>query len=292
MGTLRIWIRFSRNVGSALSPVRFGTGIKTKNLSALAHGVPLVTTTVGADGMDAATRRNRADRRYAAGTRRCRVRAFISMKHLWCRLARQGREHILEDFSEATDAGGRALMVRARAAHGHRKTHEPEFCVAVPAGGKAVSGSGERVRACCATASAADGAVCDSGGGISGAARAGRGVGAIALHFQPCARPRAGQRLVLRAVELMSRCYSELGDVEKASRYARRIERAYLIWTFAARTAAESKNGTQSTLLRPKMPVFSVIIPTYNRQASAEGVSGGTGAANCAAGNVRSDRGG
>jgi glycosyltransferase involved in cell wall biosynthesis len=34
-----------------LSPVRFGTGIKTKNLSALAHGVPLVTTTVGADGM-------------------------------------------------------------------------------------------------------------------------------------------------------------------------------------------------------------------------------------------------
>jgi len=35
----------------ALSPVRFGTGIKTKNLSALAHAVPLVTTTVGADGM-------------------------------------------------------------------------------------------------------------------------------------------------------------------------------------------------------------------------------------------------
>jgi O-antigen biosynthesis protein len=35
----------------ALSPVRFGIGIKTKNLSALAHGVPLVTTTVGVDGM-------------------------------------------------------------------------------------------------------------------------------------------------------------------------------------------------------------------------------------------------
>src|SRR6202041_3981005 len=34
----------------AASPVRFGTGIKTKNLLALAHGVPLVTTTVGPDG--------------------------------------------------------------------------------------------------------------------------------------------------------------------------------------------------------------------------------------------------
>src|SRR6202041_1115476 len=36
----------------AASPVRFGTGIKTKNLLALAHGVPLVTTTVGADGLN------------------------------------------------------------------------------------------------------------------------------------------------------------------------------------------------------------------------------------------------
>ena len=39
------------NCRVAVSPVRFGTGIKTKNLSALSHGVPLVTTTVGADGI-------------------------------------------------------------------------------------------------------------------------------------------------------------------------------------------------------------------------------------------------
>lgn len=56
----------------ALSPVRFGTGIKTKNLSALAPAVPLVITIVGADGM--ALRHNEtaliADP--AAGIRRCR----------------------------------------------------------------------------------------------------------------------------------------------------------------------------------------------------------------------------
>ena len=34
-----------------VSPLLFGTGLKTKNVHALAHGVPLVTTTIGAEGM-------------------------------------------------------------------------------------------------------------------------------------------------------------------------------------------------------------------------------------------------
>jgi GT2 family glycosyltransferase/SAM-dependent methyltransferase/glycosyltransferase involved in cell wall biosynthesis len=33
------------------APIRFGTGIITKNMHALAHGLPVVTTTVGAEGM-------------------------------------------------------------------------------------------------------------------------------------------------------------------------------------------------------------------------------------------------
>lgn len=35
----------------AICPIRYGTGIKTKNLPALAYGLPLVTTSVGAEGM-------------------------------------------------------------------------------------------------------------------------------------------------------------------------------------------------------------------------------------------------
>jgi glycosyltransferase involved in cell wall biosynthesis len=35
-----------------VSPVRFGAGMKGKNAHAMAYGVPLVTTTVGAEGMD------------------------------------------------------------------------------------------------------------------------------------------------------------------------------------------------------------------------------------------------
>src|ERR1700684_2379394 len=68
--------------------------------------------------------------------------------------------------------------------------------MAVPAGGKAFSRSCER-RTRDATPFYADGAVRESGGEIFGTARAGAGFAATALHFQPRARARAGQRLVL-----------------------------------------------------------------------------------------------
>src|SRR5204862_7311427 len=34
-----------------IAPIRFGTGINTKNLQALAHGLPVVTTSIGAEGL-------------------------------------------------------------------------------------------------------------------------------------------------------------------------------------------------------------------------------------------------
>jgi hypothetical protein len=83
----------------ALSPLRFGTGIKTKNLSALAHGVPLVTTTVGADGMalrhDETALIADTPREFADAAAR-----IYGDENLWGRLARQRREHILAYFSE------------------------------------------------------------------------------------------------------------------------------------------------------------------------------------------------
>jgi glycosyl transferase family 1 len=109
----------------ALSPVRFGTGIKTKNLSALAHGVPLVTTTVGADGM--ALRHNEtaliADtpQEFAGAAAR-----IYGDENLWERIARQGREHILEYFSEQRMREVvRVLIEHAR--HMKPKAYEPDF---------------------------------------------------------------------------------------------------------------------------------------------------------------------
>ena len=125
------------NCRVAFSPVRFGTGIKTKNLSALSHGVPLVTTTVGADGMNlhhdetaliADTPQEFAD---------AAVRAYTD-ENLWHTLAQQGRTHITEYFSEDTDARGGSLP-GAASTHCGAESVRSGFRVAVSSGRKAVS---------------------------------------------------------------------------------------------------------------------------------------------------------
>ena len=49
----------------------------------------------------------------------------------------------------------------------------------------------------------------------------------------------------LRAVELMARCYRELGDVEKAAQYSRRVEKLISNGNAAARTAAQIEKRTR-----------------------------------------------
>jgi O-antigen biosynthesis protein len=109
----------------ALSPVRFGTGIKTKNLSALAHAVPLVTAAVRADGM--ALRHNEtaliADTPQQSADAAARI---YRDEALWNRLARQGREHILQEFSEKRmQEAVRILIQQAR--HAKPKAHDADF---------------------------------------------------------------------------------------------------------------------------------------------------------------------
>src|SRR6202041_2887275 len=96
----------------AASPVRFGTGIKTKNLLALAHGLPLVTTTGGADGL------NLSDG--AAGLIADSPQEFSSCvvgaygdENLWNELSREGRRLITHDFS--ADRNARSSLLRDRA---------------------------------------------------------------------------------------------------------------------------------------------------------------------------------
>ena len=80
------------------APIRYGTGINTKNLQALAQGVPLVTTSVGAEGIGLENEEHAlvADdaKEFAAGVVRLNRDAA-----LWEKLARAGREMIAAHFS-------------------------------------------------------------------------------------------------------------------------------------------------------------------------------------------------
>lgn len=81
-----------------VSPIRIGTGINTKILQAMAHGLPIVTTSVGAEGLQL------VDGRQAllADTPLTFAEAILhvcSQPDLWNSLSTQGYEYVSTNFS-------------------------------------------------------------------------------------------------------------------------------------------------------------------------------------------------
>jgi glycosyltransferase involved in cell wall biosynthesis len=96
-----------------VSPIRVGTGIKTKNVAALGHGLALVTTPVGAIGMGLVNEVNALLAESPDDFAGAIVRAHAD-ERLWGQLSRGGREFIAKEFGHA----GLAAMRYSRAAPG------------------------------------------------------------------------------------------------------------------------------------------------------------------------------
>ena len=250
------------NCRVAVSPVRFGTGIKTKNLSALSHGVPLVTTTVGADGMNLHNNETALIADTSQELADAAVRAYTD-ENLWHRLARQGRTHITEYFSEERMQEAVRCMVR-QALTVAPKAYEPKFLWPYLLVEKRFpevvtsSAASQRLflRMSRYVTLAED---------FLAARQPAEALEQLRYIFSHVRGRVPATGLYLRAVELMARCYRELGDVEKAAQYARRVERLISNGSAVIRSSAKSKN-TQHTKSQAHTPFFSVIVPTYNRQ--------------------------
>jgi O-antigen biosynthesis protein len=81
-----------------VAPLRFGAGVKGKIGEALAQGLPVVTTTVGAEGMGLEHRRQALiadDPREMAA----RIAELHADRELWRRLSEGGREHVERVFA-------------------------------------------------------------------------------------------------------------------------------------------------------------------------------------------------
>jgi len=108
-----------------VSPVRYGTGIKTKNLAALSYGIPVVTTTIGAEGLslrDGETVSIADDEKSFAEA----VVRLYQDDRLWRKQAKAAREHIQEQFSpEKLMAGLSRFIERASALE--PKPFDPDF---------------------------------------------------------------------------------------------------------------------------------------------------------------------
>ncbi len=99
-----------RGAGVVIAPMRFGAGVKLKVLEAIAHGVPVVTTSTGMQGLDGgedcAWRSDEASG-LAAGIVRLRADSALADK-----LVSRGQQYLGSHYSEARmqDALWRALV--------------------------------------------------------------------------------------------------------------------------------------------------------------------------------------
>lgn len=81
-----------------VGPVRYGTGIITKNMIALAHGIPVVTTTVGAEGLGL----RHQEHALIADAPEDFANAIVRLHRdnaLWSSLSASGRRHIRDNFN-------------------------------------------------------------------------------------------------------------------------------------------------------------------------------------------------
>jgi len=93
-----------------VSPIRYGTGIKTKNVAALAHGIPIVTSTIGAEGIQLCD----GETVSIADDEDAFVEAVVRLYQddaLWRRRAKAGREHMLKNFSSESLATHVQLLI-------------------------------------------------------------------------------------------------------------------------------------------------------------------------------------
>jgi GT2 family glycosyltransferase len=81
-----------------LSPIRFGTGIITKNMIAMAHGLPVVTTSVGGEGLQLRDGVHALLADDAAALAEKTIRLYRD-EALWTTIAGTGRDYIATTFS-------------------------------------------------------------------------------------------------------------------------------------------------------------------------------------------------
>lgn len=106
-----------------VGPIRFGTGLITKNMIAMAHGIPVVTTTVGGEGLQLENEEHAliADHSESFATAILRLHREET---LWNALSRQGRKYIEENFN-LEKLRGQIRRILALAAALPRKKYDP-----------------------------------------------------------------------------------------------------------------------------------------------------------------------
>ena len=89
---------YFENASVFISPLRFGAGFKTKNARAMSNGLPVVTTTIGAEGMSLTDGLNVLIADDAKSFAQMVVQLYRD-RFLWEQIARSSVEHVANNYS-------------------------------------------------------------------------------------------------------------------------------------------------------------------------------------------------
>ena len=99
-----------------VAPMRFGAGVKGKVNQSMAHGVPVVVTSIAAEGMHLVHEHNAMIADDPAALAHSISPACFGSRELWERLSTEGRANVREHFSiEAASRQVDRLLARSRA---------------------------------------------------------------------------------------------------------------------------------------------------------------------------------
>ncbi len=237
----------------AASPIRFGTGIKTKNLLAMAHGLPLVTTTVGADGLSLDHNRTALIADSAPDFSAALVHAYTN-EIQWRALSTNGRQLITQNFSRQHMAESvRTLIDQARTLT--PKKSDPAFRWSY----RLVEDRFPEVLTHDPPTSRAHVRIARYLVLAEEFLAAGQPQQALdqLRHIFTVLRGRIDANGPnVRALNLLAACYTQLGDNKTATAYHQKA--AHRLWTKPTTNSATKNRAS-------KHPFFSVTIPTCNR---------------------------
>jgi GT2 family glycosyltransferase/SAM-dependent methyltransferase/glycosyltransferase involved in cell wall biosynthesis len=243
------------------APIRYGTGIITKNMHALAHGLPVVTTTVGAEGMQlqhsAHAMIANAPEEFAAAILR-----LYRERELWDKIAKNGKQYVGEKFclanlqSQIRKIVTRACKIKPRSADPAYRWSYRMVEVTCPA---VLTQEPAHYRSVLRTL-----AYWQLGKRLLSEAKPSEALEQFRHIFTTVRGPLPFSVFHLALLSDMAKCYRALGDEAGANRCEQEQKKC----VYTSKTRPPEISEKRKALLRrgTAAPEISVVLPTFNRR--------------------------
>jgi GT2 family glycosyltransferase/glycosyltransferase involved in cell wall biosynthesis/2-polyprenyl-3-methyl-5-hydroxy-6-metoxy-1,4-benzoquinol methylase len=249
-----------------VAPIRYGTGIITKNMHALAHGLPVVTTAVGAEGLQLQNETHGMIADDPADFAAAIVRLHREAA-LWEKIAAEGRKYIHEKFSLANlQAQIRKIVQRACAVRPRKPEAQETWSYRLVEAGSPWVLTQEPAHYRPMLRSLA---YWQFGKQLLNAGDAKQAIEQFRHIFTTVRGPLPVSVFHTAVLDDLARAYSALGDREAAERCAKEHRKCVWMWkTKLVDDVSEPNKTNGMTIGQPtNTPEISVVLPTYNRSS-------------------------